>query len=318
MDVLGSGRSQRRHVASLSGTSGVPESQGTAHTPSGLSRVFDAFLGSGRRSQPLQSPVFATQGDDLKPGQLRLESDFRPGERDLHHLRLDTANRSSGSSQFTAAGLAQIQAEVQKARLGARLVIVDLRQESHGLLHGQPVEWMGPHNQANRGKSAGAVFADEGRRLAEVGGQSEAELCARAGVEYLRLPVTDHLVPDEATVKEFLRLAERLEREGAWVHFHCKAGRGRTTTFMALWEMFRARHGAVDAKATAERQRSMGGIDLMRVKPRAEDGGSSEARRDFVLAFGAGIAARSTSAPCATAPNATAPSATVQGVGATA
>lgn len=292
MDVLGSGRVQRQRTAALAGVSGAPESQGIAHAPSGLARVFDAFLGSGRRGQPLQSPVFASQGDDLKPGQLRLESDFRLGERDLHHLRLDTANRSSGSSQFTAAGLAKIQAEVQKAQPGARLVIIDLRQESHGLLHGQPVEWMGPHNQANRGKSASAVHADEQRRLAEVGGQSEAELCAKAGVEYVRLPVTDHLVPDEATVAQFLGLAERLEKEGAFVHFHCKAGRGRTTTFMALWEMFRARHGDVDATATAERQRTLGGIDLLRVKPRADDGGSSEARRDFVLAFGARVAER--------------------------
>lgn len=284
MDAIGSGTATLRPTGSPDvSPAGAPLAP-TA-PPSGLQRLFDTFLGSGRRAAPLQRPVFASQGDDLKPGQVRLESDFRPLERDLHHFRLDAAQGASGSSQFTVAGLKTIQDAVQQARPGARLVIVDLRQESHGLLHGQPVEWMGPHNQANRGKTPQAVAADEARRLQEVGGVSEAEVCAKAGVDYVRLPVTDHLTPDAATVARFLALAAQWEREGAWVHFHCKAGRGRTTTFMALWQMYRGRHGSIDAAAVAGQQRALGGIDLLRVKPQAEDGGSSEARRDFVLGF---------------------------------
>ena len=285
MQALGSGLVRPGRDVRLA-NSGTPLLAPPSTQPtSGLARVLDAFLGTGRRSLPLQRPVRATQGDDLGPGQLRLESDFRLGEHDVHHLRLDVENHASGSSQFTAAGLRTLRAAVERAQPGARIVVVDLRQESHGLLHGEPIEWMGPQNQANRGKSPTAICADEQRRLSELGGQTEAEVCAGEGLEYVRLPVTDHLTPDDATVRQFLRLAERLEREGAWVHFHCKAGRGRTTTFMALWELFRGRRGLVDVTRVAERQRDLGGVDLLKAKPLEEDGGSSTCRRDLLLRF---------------------------------
>ncbi|PYL37357.1 MAG: hypothetical protein DMF34_10710 [Verrucomicrobia bacterium] len=34
-------------------------------------------------------------------------------------------------------------------------------------------------------------------------------------------------------------LAVRALPENAWAHFHCEAGRGRTTTFMVLYDMLR-------------------------------------------------------------------------------
>lgn len=285
LGLLGSGELRRRAPVLLAASRAEPSGAPLAST--GAAQPLDAFLGTGRRAQPLLQPVPATQGDDLKPGQLRLESDFRPHERDLHHFRLDLEHGSSGSSQFTLAGLKSIQAAVAQARPGARLVVVDLRQESHGLLHGAPVEWMGTHNQANQGKSPQAVAADEGRRLASVGGQSEATLCESAGVEYLRLPVTDHLTPDEATVAQLVALARQLEGQGAWVHFHCKAGRGRTTTFMALWEMLHTDPARLEGKAVLERQRELGGIDILKTKLPMQDGGSSLARRNFALGFAA-------------------------------
>lgn len=285
MELHGSGHLQQR-VRALQGASGpAAVAESAFEAGSGALRLLDSFLGSGRLSAPMLRPVPATQGDDLAPGQIRLESDFRLGERDLHHFRLDPQNRSSGSSQFTAKGLETIKAEVERARPGARLVVIDLRQESHGLLHGEPVEWMGTHNQANRGKSPEAAAADEARRLFEAGAKSEAEVCAAAGVEYVRLPVTDHLTPDAATLQQFVALARKLEREGAWVHFHCKAGRGRTTTFMALWEMLRTKPEDLDATRVLERQRDLGGVDLLKTKLPILDGGSSRARRDFVLGF---------------------------------
>lgn len=285
MGVTGSGEVQRR-VTVPSGAPSLVAANLDAPSPlSGARHVHDEFLGTGRRTQPLLRPVPATQGDDLGPGQIRLESDFRPHERDLHHLRLDLMNGSSGSSQFTAKGLSTIKAEVERARPGARLVVIDLRQESHGLLHGEPVEWMGHHNQANRGKSPDAVSAAEERRLHEVGAVSEAAVCAAAGVEYLRLPVTDHLAPDDATLRRFVALATKLECEGAWVHFHCKAGKGRTTTFMALWELLRTKPEALDAKRVLERQRDLGGADLLKVKLPMLDGGASRQRRDVLFAF---------------------------------
>lgn len=287
----GSGDALWRAARAQASPSVGQATSGASLVASGAWRSQDAFMGTGRLPQPLLRPVPATQGDDLKPGQIRLESDFRPNERDLHHFRLDPEHGCSGSSQFTLTGLRSIQKAVQQARPGARLVVVDLRQESHGLLHGAPVEWMGPHNQANRGLRPEAAAADEARRLLEVGGQSEAALCASAGVEYVRLPVTDHLTPDAATVERLLALARDLEDQGAWVHFHCKAGRGRTTTFMALWEMLHTNPSGLDATRVLEHQRDLGGIDLLATKLPIIDGGTSAARRGFVLGFAARLVA---------------------------
>jgi hypothetical protein len=235
---------------------------------------------SGAASAP--RPIPATNGDDLPPGALRLESDFRAGESGFHHFRALPSLSASASSQFSRQGLRSILAELEKAGVPkSRVVVIDLRQESHGLdAHGDPVEWMGTHNQANDGKSDDAELADEAQRLGGIGGTGEAELCRQEGVRSIRLPVTDHCAPAAATVDRFLALAEKLRAEGAWVHFHCKAGKGRTTTFMAMWEMLAADPRTLDAAAVLRHQRAVGGSDLLVV-----DDADAKTRRDVLFAF---------------------------------
>jgi len=55
---------------------------------------------------------------------------------------------------------------------------------------------------------------------------------------YVRLTVTDHARPLDDEVDRFV-LAVRTIPENGWAHFHCEAGRGRTTTFMVLYDMLR-------------------------------------------------------------------------------
>jgi protein-tyrosine phosphatase len=54
----------------------------------------------------------------------------------------------------------------------------------------------------------------------------------------VRITVTDHARPLDEAVDRFI-LAVRALPENGWAHFHCEAGRGRTTTFMALYDMLR-------------------------------------------------------------------------------
>jgi len=53
---------------------------------------------------------------------------------------------------------------------------------------------------------------------------------------YIRIPVTDHCRPSEEAVNRFVDLCKGL-KPGDWVHCHCHGGDGRTTSFLALFDM---------------------------------------------------------------------------------
>lgn len=55
-------------------------------------------------------------------------------------------------------------------------------------------------------------------------------------VQYVRIPVTDHCAPDQDALKTLENLATQAPSD-AWFHFHCHGGDGRTTTFLALYDM---------------------------------------------------------------------------------
>jgi hypothetical protein len=55
-------------------------------------------------------------------------------------------------------------------------------------------------------------------------------------VKYVRIPVTDHCAPADDAIDYLCHLADRVAADD-WVHFHCHGGDGRTTTFLALYDM---------------------------------------------------------------------------------
>jgi len=60
----------------------------------------------------------------------------------------------------------------------------------------------------------------------------------RLPVSYRRIPVTDHCAPSDAALEESLELWAQADKDPrSWVHFHCHGGDGRTTTFLALFDM---------------------------------------------------------------------------------
>jgi hypothetical protein len=57
-------------------------------------------------------------------------------------------------------------------------------------------------------------------------------------VHYVRIPVTDHCGPSESALAGLrARIPVSTSPADAWVHFHCHGGDGRTTTFLALYDM---------------------------------------------------------------------------------
>jgi protein-tyrosine phosphatase len=216
---------------------------------------------------------------------------------------------ASGSAEFTAAGLSLV-----LSRLRGPVTVFDLRQEDHVFVNGQPVSWYATNNWANAGKSHDAVVAEEaGRVQALVAGtrleladdrsikqepgttppeevtvgsvSSEADLVAAAGASYVRITVSDHARPSDAEVDRFIE-AVRTMPPGGWAHFHCRAGKGRTTTFLVLYDMLR-NAGRVSLKDIVDRQSVLAG-DYDLLKPEGESGWKAAVFADraaFVRAF---------------------------------
>jgi hypothetical protein len=53
-------------------------------------------------------------------------------------------------------------------------------------------------------------------------------------MEYYRVPITDELPPTPHSVDQLVKLYQHAKASGKNIHFHCEAGRGRTTTAMVL------------------------------------------------------------------------------------
>jgi hypothetical protein len=214
--------------------------------------------------------------------------------------------RASGSGTPSTAGLAWI-----ARRTGRPLVVVDLRQESHGLLDGAAVTWTATRNWANLGKTREAALRDEADRLVALARlrevrlpqaddfkrdpkapgplvgvsrvSSEQALVEQAGARYCRLTVPDHLRPSDADVDRFVALIRALP-PGAWLHVHCRAGHGRTTTFLVLYDMLR-NADRVSAAAIVARQAAVPPRYDLLDAARNDGGESYRERARFVRTF---------------------------------
>lgn len=206
-----------------------------------------------------------------------------PTREGLDHLRI------SGSSQFSEKGLKVLISDLQAPH---PLYILDLREECHGFVNGTAVSWYGIKNWGNVGKIqeqieysekqlledtklAGETIVhrvikkdDKGLNLPETQAFSmnvnwvatEQELSTNYPVYYLRMPTTDHVRPSDETVDRFIALVQGLPQSG-WIHFHCAAGAGRTTTFMVMYDMMKNAK-AISFEDIIKRQWYLGGINL--------------------------------------------------------
>lgn len=190
-----------------------------------------------------------------------------------------TSMNSSGSSQFSEAGLQKMLKIIGKPKT----YIVDLRAESHGFLNGEPISLYRLKNWLNKGKSCEEILAEEKRWLEQLSRNfflvlykkkgaepffywvrevaSAEEIAHRNGAEYIRFPIDDACPPKDAIVEAFVSFVLNLDKE-AWLHFHCSGGKGRSTLFLAMYDMMR--NARVDSFETIiARQNAIGGIHLV-------------------------------------------------------
>ena len=169
------------------------------------------------------------------------------------------------------------------------ICIVDLREESHGFFDGIAVSWYGERDWGNVGLTQEEALADEAERIhaaagqmtavAHLGGeknpldeheifveeaQTEKELVEAAGLRYKRIAATDHIWPSPAAVDEFVQFYKSLP-EDIWLHFHCQAGEGRTTEFLAMYDILK--NPAVSLQDILYRQCLLGGSYVAHVEP---------------------------------------------------
>jgi protein-tyrosine phosphatase len=191
----------------------------------------------------------------------------------------------SGSATPSAMGFKTIAKSVKQITHNqVRTIIdVDLRQESHGYINQDAVTLVSRNDWINKGNPAKQALQNELTWLAALKTQrriyvltphefntenfssgkyllikesaSESEVAKQAGLGYLRLMITDHLPPDNAEVDKFVALVDNLSQD-TWLHIHCRGGAGRTTTFMAMYDMMKNANSVTFA-SIIERQASI-------------------------------------------------------------
>ncbi len=97
--------------------------------------------------------------------------------------------------------------------------------------------------------------------------RTEAELAKHYGVQYWRLPLTDHYPPDLDYINSFINFVQNLPK-GTWIHLHCRGGNGRATSFMAILDMLQHNNRSFDE--ILDRQHKVGGKDLKELPDRPE------------------------------------------------
>jgi protein-tyrosine phosphatase len=250
------------------------------------------------------NPALIFDGGAQLPVQFRdTASIYSKGSLSLQNL---SALNISGSCQYSKVQLENLVTKIGTAKF--TVCLVDLRQESHVFLNGIPVSWYAANDWANVGRSLEWIESDESLHLIhmvaarsiavstlvkEEGGQfstkdpitvevldatTEMGLAHQLGIDYIRIPVSDHCRPTDDMVDRFVTFVRGLEAN-AWLHFHCHGGDGRTTTFMTLYDMIR-NAGSLALEDIADRQSLIGEYDLFK--------GSSESyklRTQFITAF---------------------------------
>jgi protein tyrosine phosphatase (PTP) superfamily phosphohydrolase (DUF442 family) len=203
-------------------------------------------------------------------------------------LRQIEAWRLSGSGQYSEEGLKALLLTLKQPRV----LLIDLREESHGFVNGEAVSWFVPQDTINRGKPCQQIVEDEQRRLSTLlqagnatlytvqekdafNGVSRATaqsiavraVCTESALhaEYARIPVPNHRKPSDEAVDAFIALVRRNSSQ-RWLHIHCKAGVGRTTTFMTLYAMMQTAK-ALSLEEIIEQQKAIGGKDLLALPP---------------------------------------------------
>ena len=175
-----------------------------------------------------------------------------PSREGLDKLRL------SGSSFFAKKEFKEMMKYLPKEDV----VILDLRNESHGYINDNAVSWYSRYKTINKCLNAAQIDKREHELLNNAlnsknidiaiqnkdksvkafinekvdSVMTEKEFVESQGVKYHRIPVVDYSAPTAQNADDFLAFYKSLPKN-AWIHAHCEAGVGRTTIFLSMIDM---------------------------------------------------------------------------------
>lgn len=232
--------------------------------------------------------MFWSRQGILAQGETIIRKDAADKEEMPKSFRRFDNLKASGSAQYSVNTLHYMKDTLAREKV----VLVDLRQEAHGFVNGTPISWFGDRDWANIGKNTDEVLKIENEALTELVGKqqisiyknlkkdketgallsdksevikiseirSEEQLAQSLGMGYFRLAVTDHRRPLDTDVDVFISFIRNISPD-TWLHFHCEAGHGRTTTFLAMYDMMsNAKNDTLEE--IVDRQYKAGGINL--------------------------------------------------------
>ena len=171
-------------------------------------------------------------------------------DKNLDFVGLDNLN-ISGSAEFTSLSLLKLK---ENLNVPPPIVIVDLRQEFHGFINSNAVSYSTPSsvgeltlndiNEKEKQLLSMVTFGkpislgDENHSLIPTLVETEETLIRPNNLMYCRIPVKENERPTDEVVDKFINFVNNL-KEDTWIHFHCKMGDERTTTFMAMYDMIK-------------------------------------------------------------------------------
>lgn len=193
-------------------------------------------------------------GTECLPDNFRKSTDNIPNKnlyKDINTTGLNTLN-ISGSSQFSHEGFNTL---IKSIGENYKIIDIDLRQESHGFINGEPINW--PHIYSSPESTLQEITAAENKKLNSISINkpvtysnlpcktvipkiviNEETFIKEKNMIYMRFPVIDGSIPTQEIVDKFIDFLKN-QPENSWLHFHCKAGIGRTTTFMTMYDIYK-------------------------------------------------------------------------------
>lgn len=219
--------------------------------------------------------------NNILPNHFRKTTDLAvvKDNKDLDLKGLDSLN-ISGSQQFSGDN---IQLLIKSIDTSLPVTVIDLRQECHGFINEFAVSFADAKNNANVGLTREQVIAKENKDLKSLKlnepitfynnsqetmvvktVKNEEELTKSKNLGYQRITVRDGGIPTDDMVDYFMEVIKNKPKD-SWLHFHCKEGIGRTSTFMIMYDIIN-NYKAVSADSVIKRQLALANFEDVTLK----------------------------------------------------